>query len=297
MTDRTFETIGFIGLGVMGEPMCRNLVAKGTWQVQAFDINDEKLGRIEQEGAKAAGSAADLARSSDVIITCLPGGDEVRELVLGKGDLMRHLSAGNILIDMSTSDPSLIRDIGGVAKVSGIEVADAPIARTRQAAADGTLAIFVGCEPHLFDKIRPVLECMGSDIVLCGGLGAGQVVKVMNNMVLFQTVLALSEAVSIAEKSGVDGKVLLETMSKGSGDSFALRNHGMKSILPEDYPEKAFSVHYALKDLSYALKMAEENGVAASGAANVKKAFEQAITKGDGDRYFPVIRRTLTAQN
>lgn len=297
MTDRTFETIGFIGLGVMGEPMCRNLVAKGTWQVQAFDINDEKLGRIEQEGAKAAGSAADLARSSDVIITCLPGGDEVRELVLGKGDLMRHLSAGNILIDMSTSDPSLIRDIGGVAKVSGIEVADAPIARTRQAAMDGTLAIFVGCEPHLFDEIRPVLECMGSDIVLCGGLGAGQVVKVMNNMVLFQTVLALSEAVSIAEKSGVDGKVLLETMSKGSGDSFALRNHGMKSILPEDYPEKAFSVHYALKDLSYALKMAEENGVAASGAANVKKAFEQAITKGDGDRYFPVIRRTLTAQN
>ncbi|MGI9491174.1 MAG: NAD-binding protein, partial [Geminicoccaceae bacterium] len=128
-------------------------------------------------------------------------------------------------------------------------------------------------------------------------LGAGQVVKIMNNMVLFQTVLALSEAVTIAERSGVDGKILLETMSKGSGDSFALRNHGMKSILPEDYPEKAFSVRYALKDLSYALEIAKENGISASGAANVKEKFEQAIAAGDGDRYFPVIRRLLNAND
>ena len=149
MTDRTFETIGFIGLGVMGEPMCRNLAAKGTWQVQAFDINEEKLARLGHDGCKVARSASDLARSSDVIITCLPGGDEVRELLLGEGDLMRHLSSQKILIDMSTSDPSLIRDIAATGRAIGLEVADAPIARTRQAAADGTLAIFVGVRTAL----------------------------------------------------------------------------------------------------------------------------------------------------
>ena len=296
MADRAFEKIGFIGLGVMGEAMCRNLLNKGTWQVHAFDINDGPLARIEQDGAKVALSASDLARSCDVIITCLPGSTEVRELVLGEDGLMQHLSDGQILIDMSTSEPSLMREIGGVAAALGIHIADAPIARTRQAAIDGTLAIMVGCEPHLFDKIRPVLACMGNDIVHCGDVGAGQVVKIMNNMVLFQTVLALSEALSIAEQSGVDGSVLLETMSKGSGDSFALRNHGVKSLLPEVYPEKAFSVRYALKDLSYALSMAEENGIDASGAMNVGKAFEQAIEAGDGDHYFPVIRRSLASK-
>ncbi len=294
MTDRVCETIGFIGLGVMGEPMCRNLTTKGSWSVQAFDLNAEPLARIEHHGAKTARTVADLAAASDVVITCLPGGAVVRDLVLGQGALLEHLSAGKILIDMSTSEPSLMREISTKASTRCIEVADAPIARTRQAAADGTLAIMVGAKPALFDKIKPILATMGSDIVHCGAIGAGQVVKIMNNMVLFQTVLALAEALSIGESAGVDGTILLETMSKSSGDSFALRNHGMNSLLPAAYPERAFSVRYALKDLSYALSMAEENGVLASGAANLKEIFERAIEAGDGDHYFPVIRRLLS---
>lgn len=293
MTDPACKTIGFIGLGVMGEAMCRNLVRSGLWSVQAFDLSAEPLARIERDGAKIATSAIDLASTCDVTITCLPGGAEVRDLVLGRGALLEHLSAGNILIDMSTSQPSLMRVIAEKASVRGVEIADAPIARTRQAAIDGTLAIMVGADPVLFDKIEPILKTMGNDILHCGEVGAGQVVKIMNNMVLFQTVQALAEALSIAERSGVDGGILLETMSKGSGDSFALRNHGMKSLLPNIYPEKAFSVSYALKDLSYALSMAEETSVLASGAANVKKTFEQAIEAGDGDRYFPVIKRVV----
>jgi 3-hydroxyisobutyrate dehydrogenase-like beta-hydroxyacid dehydrogenase len=294
MADRSGETIGFIGLGVMGEAMCRNLVRSGRWPVLAFDLDGEPLARLLQHGAKAARSASDLAEASDLVITCLPGGAEVRDLVLGQGALLEHLGAGRVLIDMSTSEPSLMREIEAVASARDIRVADAPIARTRQAAADGTLAIMVGADPALFERIEPILRTMGSDIVHCGGVGAGQVVKIMNNMVLFQTVLALSEAIAIAERSGVDGSTLLQTMAKGSGDSFALRHHGMKSIVPEIYPERAFSVTYALKDLSYALAMAEACGVSASGAANVKKIFEQAIEAGDGDRYFPVIRRLLT---
>ncbi len=294
MNDRVCETIGFIGLGVMGEPMCRNLAAKGSWSIQAFDLNAEPLGRLEQAGVSASQSAVDLAETSDMIITCLPGGTEVRELVLGSGALLDHLSAGQTLIDMSTSEPALMREIGSLAAGRGVDVADAPVARTRQAATDGTLAIMVGAALALFDEIKPILSTMGSDIVHCGGIGAGQVVKIMNNMVLFQNVLALSEAIAIAERSGVDGSILLETLSKSSGDSFALRNHATKSILPEHYPEKAFSVTYALKDLSYALSMAEESGVDAGGAANVRNIFEKSIQAGDGDRYFPVIRRRLT---
>ena len=194
---------------------------------------------------------------------------------------------------MSTSPPALAREIAAAAAARGARAADAPIARTRQAAVDGTLAIMVGAEPAVFEAIRPLLATMGTEVVRCGGPGAGQVVKILNNMVLFQTVAALAGAITLAERAGVAGAVLLDTLSKGSGDSFALRNHGKKSLLPQDYPDQAFSVSYAAKDLSYALDLAAEQGVEAPGAAAVAELFERAIAAGDGDRYFPVIREQL----
>ena len=138
-----------------------------------------------------------------------------------------------------------------------------------------------------------MLSTMGSDIEHCGDIGSGQVVKIMNNMVLFQTVAAISEAFTIAERNGVSAERLLEVMSKGSGDSFALRNHGAKSLVSDTYPERAFSVRYAAKDLSYALEMAQAQDVPAGGAAHVARLFEEAIESGDGERYFPVIKRLL----
>ena len=289
----TIERIGFIGLGVMGGAMCRNLIAKGSWTVIAFDLNPEPLARIEAAGATAARSAAEAVAAADIVITCLPGGAEVRDLVLGPDGVIGQLRSGRYLIDMSTSPPSLMREIAQATAARGAHFADAPIARTRQAAVDGTLAIMVGAEVEVFEAVRPVLSTMGTEVVRCGGPGAGQVVKIMNNMVLFQTVAALAEAISMAERAGVDGEVLLDTMSKGSGDSFALRNHGKKSLLPQRYPDRAFSVRYAAKDLSYALELATEHDVAAPGARNLAELFERAIEAGDGDRYFPVIRKQL----
>jgi len=151
----------------------------------------------------------------------------------------------------------------------------------------------VGAESAVFEALRPLLATMGTEVVRCGGPGAGQVVKILNNSVLFQTVAALAEAIALAERAGVDGCILLDTLSKGSGDSFALRNHGRKSLLPQCYPERAFSVRYAAKDLSYALELAAEQGLEAPGAARVAELFERAIAAGDGDRYFPVIRKHL----
>jgi 3-hydroxyisobutyrate dehydrogenase-like beta-hydroxyacid dehydrogenase len=135
---------------------------------------------------------------------------------------------------------------------------------------------------------------MGTEVTLCGGVGAGQVVKLMNNMVVFETTMAIAEAISIAEAAGVDGQLLFDTMAKGSADSFVLRNHGMKHLVPQDYPEQAFSVRYAVKDLSYARELARETGVTARAADLVGELFEEAIARGDGDRYTPVIRRGMT---
>lgn len=293
MHTRKIERVGFIGLGVMGEAMCRNLTAKGTWPVTAFDLQSEPLARVVESGAQQALAATEVLARSEMVITCLPGGDEVRQLILGNHGLINHVQAGQYLVDMSTSQPALMQEIAEAAQSRDVHFADAPIARTRQAAADGTLAIMVGAAPAVFAAIHPVLSTMGTDIVHCGGPGAGQVVKIMNNMVLFQTVAALAEALQIAERAGVDGDTLLNTMCKGSGDSFALRNHGMKSLLPGSYPERAFSVRYAAKDLAYAQQAAAECGVRTPGADSVAKLFEEAIEAGDGDRYFPVIRRLL----
>ena len=293
MIDETIRTLGFIGLGVMGEPMCRNLIAAGKWRVVAYDRTPEPLTRLRDLGAEAAPSPRALVADADVVITCLPGGREVRDLLLGSEQLIDQLGRDKVLVDMSTSPPSLMHDLAAAAKLLGAHFADAPIARTREAACDGTLAIMVGAEKAVFEMIRPVLSVMGSDIMHCGATGAGQVVKIMNNMVLFQTVQALAEAITLAEGAGVDGKALLETMAKGSSDSFALRNHAMKSLLPEIYPEKAFAVDYAAKDLAYALDMAAEQDVTAPGAANMARQFDEAIAQGYGGSYFPVVRRLL----
>ena len=175
----------------------------------------------------------------------------------------------------------------------GAAWADAPIARTRQAAQDGTLSVMVGATPELFAAIEPLIRCFATDVTHCGDTGAGQVTKILNNMVLFQTVNALAEAVAVAKRNGVDPALLLDTLSKGSADSFALRNHGLKAIVPGNFPERAFSTEYALKDLSYALELADDAGIKIRGAELVGKVLQEAIDAGSGGAYFPVIAKHL----
>lgn len=289
----SISTIGFIGLGVMGEAMCRNLARKGSWKVIAFDQRQEPLERLKADGAGVATSLRGLAQASDIVITCLPGGREVENVALGADGLIALMRPGQTLVDMSTAPPALMKRLAAELAAKGADFADAPIARTRRAAVEGTLSIMVGGSPEVFARLKPILDTMGNEITHCGDVGAGQVVKIMNNMVLFETTMALAEAISIAEASGVDGKLLFETMSKGSADSFCLRNHGMKHLLPQDYPEGAFSVRYAQKDLSYARELAKQAGIKARGADLVATLFDEAIKIGDGDRYTPVIRRVM----
>src|SRR5438105_5797302 len=290
-----YNTIGFVGLGVMGEPICRNLVRKSGARVLAFDLAPEPLARLSADGVAVAASVAEVVNDSDIVFLCLPSAKHVRAVFEGDG-VLKNIRKGQVVVDLGTSSVSQTRNFAGQLQAKGAAWADAPIARTRQAAQDGTLSVMVGATPALYNDIEPLIRCFATDVTLCGEVGAGQVTKILNNMVLFETVNALAEAVAVARHNGVDPKLLLDTLSKGSADSFALRNHSMKTIVPGNFPERAFSTEYALKDLSYALELASEAGIRIRGAELIGTVLQEAIDAGSGDNYFPVIAKHIDSR-
>jgi len=280
-------TLGFIGLGVMGEPMCANLARESGHAVYATDMRREPLERLATAGIHVCGSVADVAVSADLVFLSLPGGKEVDAVCSAIIECARRRVT--TVVDCSTSPVRLTREVAARCAAAGIAYADAPVARTREAAQKGTLSIMVGATPELFTSIRPYLVYMGSEVTHCGPVGCGQVVKLLNNMMLFEIGSALAEAIAIGRRSGVDERLLLETLSKGSSDSFALRNHGMKAMLPRRFPEDAFGTDYARKDLGYALELAREAGVAVEGALVAQRRLDAASARGFGRNYWPVI--------
>ncbi len=290
--DMNINKIGFVGLGVMGMSMFKNLAKCKEFTVQGFDNDNSKLSTLQKLNLKQASNIEEIYKKNDLIITCLPGGKHVEDLYYEK-KAMSFIKKNQIIIDMSTSQPDLMLKLEKDLKIKGAFIADAPIARTRQAAIDGTLAIMVGATNDIFKKIKPILKLMGTDIMHCGPVGTGQFTKIINNMILFQNVLALSEASKIAEHYKIETEILFKNISKCSGDSFALKNHGLKSIAQDNFPKPAFSVKYAKKDLSYALEMADQMGLSTPGSNTINNLFNKAIKGGYGDLYFPVIKKIL----
>jgi 3-hydroxyisobutyrate dehydrogenase-like beta-hydroxyacid dehydrogenase len=286
-------TLGFIGLGVMGEPMCRNLARKSGFSVQAHDLDTAALQRLAADGVNSVANAAAVMQGAQIVFLSLPSGEIVHQLAHQPDGLLAHARAGQIVVDLSTSPVDSTRALAQAFTGKGVTFIDAPVARTRAAAEAGTLSVMVGADPATFERVKPLIATFATDIALCGPVGCGQVVKILNNMVLFETVVALAEAKAIGERAGVDPTLLFETLSKGSADSFALRSHGMKAMLPGDFPERAFSVRYARKDLGYALKLAQETGVDAKSARIVDDWYQAAIDAGLGDQYHPVVSRLL----
>jgi len=285
--------IGFIGLGVMGEPMCRNVRVRGGYRVIAYDRDPAPLQRLEPHGVEAAHDIGAVVRGSEIVFASLPSGRILADLAHAKDGLLESVRAGQIFVDLGTSPVALTRELAAEFSKRGVRYLDAPVARTRQAAEAGTLSVMVGGDTATLEAVRPVLACFAEEITHCGAVGSGQVTKILNNMVLFETVAALSEAYAIARHSGVDPALLFDTLTKGSADSFALRNHGMKAIIPQTFPLRAFSVEYAKKDLAYALELAADAAVDAEGARRVDRLFDLAIAKGLGDQYHPVVSRIL----
>jgi 3-hydroxyisobutyrate dehydrogenase-like beta-hydroxyacid dehydrogenase len=285
--------IGFIGVGVMGEPMCRNLAIKSGHPVVAYDQRAAPLERLREQGVRPANDLQQVAASADIIFLALPSGAHVDSVCRDPGGVLDHARKGQVVVDLGTSPADVAQRLEQAFRAKEVKFADAPIARTRQAAEQGTLSVMVGGERDTFEIIRPLLFHIGSEVTYCGAIGSGQVFKVLNNMVLIETVVALSEAIAVATRMGLDATLFFETLAKGSADSFALRNHGMKAILPRYFPEKAFSTNYARKDLGYALILAANVGLSLHGAEVADGLLEQAAAAGFGDLYWPIISRIV----
>jgi len=285
--------IGFIGLGVMGEAICRHLARKAGDDVMGFDIDPAPLERLKADGVSAASSVREIAERCNIVLLSLPGVTEVKNVCAGPASLMLHMRSGSYVIDTSTTTVALARDLNSRFAARGIHFLDAPVARTRAAAEKGTLSVMVGGTEAVFKRMKPTLVHIGSDITHCGAPGAGQAMKLINNMVLFQNVVALAEALSLARKAGLSATKVFDALSKGSADSFALRNHGMNAMLPDKFPERAYSVEYALKDMTYLLEFARQARAELSAAKNTIAALERAVAGGNGKKYFPVIAKTI----
>lgn len=289
----TQQTIGFIGLGVMGGPMCRNIATKHSGRVLAQDLSVDALAALGDTKAEPADILA-IAATCDVICLSLPGGPQVEAVAASLK--AAGLRRGAVVVDLSTTPVASARKVAALLAEAGIDFADAPVARTREAAQRGELAIMVGAAEPVFNRIAPILRYMATDITRGGEVGAGQILKLVNNMLLFENVVSIAEMMVLAERGGVAPEVLIEAVSKGSGDSFALRNHALKSMLPRHFPDRAFAPEYVLKDIGYVFDLADETGVPLRAAEAARDYYRRAIEEGLGGQYFPgVIRVVETA--
>ncbi|MCB2059610.1 MAG: NAD(P)-dependent oxidoreductase [Novosphingobium sp.] len=282
----TNTTLGFIGLGVMGSGMCGNVVKKHPAPVWAFDLDAGALAEQVKAGAKQAASVAEVAANAGILFLSLPGGKQVAAVC---EEISANAKPGTVVVDLSTTSVAEARAVAARLAEKDMLFADAPVARTRQAAIDGTLSIMVGASEELFARTEPLLSYMGSDVTRCGEVGCGQVVKLINNTLNFVHVLILAEMMVTGERAGVEPATLLEAVSKGSGDSFILRNHGMKAMVPRSFPEKSFPPEYVLKDIGYSIELAKSMNVDPQVTELAEKYYQAAVDNGLGGRYFPAV--------
>ena len=266
--------------------MCHNLHTKSGRTVIAYDIDPAPLDRARAANMGVADSLEDIAKNCGTVFISMPSGVQLQLICDG---LMPHMTSGQTIVDTTTAPVALTKELAAQFKAKGIDYADAPIARTRQAARDGTLAVMVGAEEAVFARIEPLIACYANDITLCGGVGSGQVVKILNNMIVAETVNAVAEALTIGRRAGLDGALLLDTLAKGSADSFVLRNHGVKAMLPGIFPLRAFSINYMLKDKGYAVDLAAETGVDIKGAKTTIEVLEAAADGPLAEAYWPAL--------
>ncbi|WP_321933485.1 NAD(P)-dependent oxidoreductase [Paraburkholderia sp. J8-2] len=281
--------IGFVGLGVMGGPMCRNIALKHTGEVLAFDTNGETFQVLEGTQARRAQSLDEIAAQADMVFLSLPGGPAVEAVTLGAQGLASGARRPQAIVDLSTTTVASARKVGEALAARNVAFADAPVARTREAAQRGELSIMVGADAALFARIAPLLHYIGTDVTHCGAIGCGQVVKLINNALVFENTVALAEMMVLGERAGVEPATLLDAVSKGSGDSFVLRNHGRKAMLPRQFPEKSFPPEYVLKDIGYVLELAGQTGVSTRITELAHRYYAATAQQGYSGRYFPAV--------
>jgi 2-hydroxy-3-oxopropionate reductase len=252
--------IGFIGLGIMGKPMAKNLLKAGH-EVVVHDIVAAPVAELVQAGAKAGVSPRDVGRRSDIIITMLPNSPEVKEVVLGKEGVMEGARPDTTLVDMSSIAPLAAREIAAALAEKGVEMLDAPVSGGEPKAIDGTLAIMVGGKAEVFEKVKPVLLTMGTSAVLCGEIGSGNVTKLANQIIVALNIAAMSEALVLAAKAGVDPGRVFAAIRGGLAGSTVL-DAKAPMVCKGNY-KPGFRMELHIKDLQNALDTAHAIGVPA----------------------------------
>ena len=249
--------IGFIGLGIMGKPMAKNLLKAG-YELCAFDIVPAALADVVAAGARQGRSPKEAASGADLVITMLPNSPHVKEAVLGKDGVIEGIRKGAIFVDMSSIAPAVAQEVAAKLAAQGVEMLDAPVSGGEPKAIDGTLAIMVGGKEAVFHQVKDVLLKMGSSAVLCGDIGAGNVTKLANQIVVALNIAAMSEAFVLATKAGVDPAKVFDAIKGGLAGSTVL-NAKAPMVLAGNY-KPGFRIELHIKDLQNALDTAHAVG-------------------------------------
>lgn len=269
--------IGFIGLGIMGESMCKNIVRKHDDTVYCFDFVKEKVELLASKGAVACSDSVELAEKSDVIISMVPKSEHSMSVYK---TILPVLGAGKTCIDMSTIDPSVSVEISEMVKATGAQFMDAPVVKSKPAAIAGKLGIYMGGDEAVCEAIKPILSYMGENIIRMGGNGNGLVMKICHNALVTQIQNGVNETLSLAQLKGISVADYATAISYGGGQNFYLDGQ-WKNLEAENYTT-AFSLANAAKDVGICMKLAEETGLSMPGEANVQKVYEKALEAGMG---------------
>ncbi len=271
------DKVGFVGLGIMGRPMARNLVQAG-YDLVVYNRSRGKVEELVAEGAEAAESPRDTAENSDIVFTVLPGPPEIREVAAGENGLLVGAREGSLLVDMSTNSPILARELDQTAREQGIGMLDAPVSGGDVGAVEGTLSIMVGGEEEDFKRAKPLFEVMGKTIVHVGESGAGQTVKACNQIVVGIVIEAVSEALVLGEKAGVDPAKVIEVLSGGLAGTSVMDVKAEKFLSRDFEPGGKVESHH--KDLGIALEAGRELGIPLPVTAIIGQMFEALMAKG-----------------
>jgi len=273
--------IGFIGLGIMGESMCENIVKKHDDKVYAFDFVKEKVDLLESKGAIACKDSKELAKNCDMIISMVPKSEHSRAVYEG---ILEELNETKFCIDMSTIDPSVSVEISEMVKKKGAHFIDAPVVKSKPAAIAGTLGIYVGGSEEDYEKALPVLKYMGENVIRMGDNGKGLVMKICHNALVSQIQNGVNETITLAKANGISIPEFATAISYGGGQNFYLDGQAPK-LEAEDYTT-AFSIENMAKDVNICCNLAKECGVSMPGEENAKRVYQTALDEGMGKEDF-----------
>ncbi len=249
--------LGLIGLGIMGKPMARNLLKAG-YDLTVYDINKGPVKEVVEAGAREAADVREIGANCDIIMTMLPDSPHVKSVVLGEGGLIETIREGSVFIDMSSINPVASQEISAELEKKGVKMLDAPVSGGEPKAIDGTLAFMVGGPQDVFDKCKPILEAMGSSVVRCGDIGAGNTTKLANQIIVALNIAAVSEAFMLAEKAGVDPQLVFEAIRGGLAGSTVMEAKAPMIMAGNFKP--GFKIDLHIKDLNNALSAGHSVG-------------------------------------